>query len=53
VLKNNNQTWSFISSEEHSLKVFDSRVLWKIFGHMEQEITGECRKLHYEELHHL
>jgi len=36
--------------EEHGLRVFESRVLWKIFG-PEKEVTGEWRRLHNEELH--
>jgi hypothetical protein len=37
--------------EEHSLKVFHNRVLRRIFGPKRDEVTGECRKLHNEELH--
>jgi hypothetical protein len=36
--------------EEHRLKVFENRVL-RIFGPKRDEVTGEWRKLHYEELH--
>jgi hypothetical protein len=38
--------------EEHGLRVFESRVLRKIFG-SEKEVTGEWRRLHYEELYAL
>jgi hypothetical protein len=39
--------------EEHRLRVFENRVLRKIFGPKRDEVTGEWRKLHNEELHDL
>jgi hypothetical protein len=33
--------------------VFGNRVLRRIFGPKRDEVTGECRKLHNEELHDL
>jgi hypothetical protein len=39
--------------EEHRLKVFENRVLRRIFGSKRNEVTGEWRKLHNEELHNL
>jgi hypothetical protein len=39
--------------EEHRLRVFDNRVLRRIFGLRRDEVTGEWRKLHNEELHDL
>jgi len=36
--------------EERSLKVFESRLLRRIFGGKRDEVTGEWRKLHNEEL---
>jgi hypothetical protein len=33
--------------------VFENRVLWRIFGPERDEVTGEWRKLHREELHNL
>jgi hypothetical protein len=39
--------------EEHWLRVFENRVLRRIFGPMWDEVTGEWRKLHNEELHNL
>jgi len=39
--------------EEHRLRVFESRVLRRIFGPKRDEVTGEWRKLHSEELHDL
>jgi hypothetical protein len=37
--------------EEHRLRVFESRVLRRIFGPRGDEVKGEWRKLHNEELH--
>jgi hypothetical protein len=31
--------------------VFENRILRRIFGPNRDEVTGECRKLHNEELH--
>jgi hypothetical protein len=39
--------------EEHRLRVFENRVLRRIFGLKRNEVTGEWRKLHNEELHNL
>ena len=36
--------------EERRLRVFENRVLRRIFGPKREEVTGECRKLHNEEL---
>jgi hypothetical protein len=36
--------------EEHRLRVFENRVLRSIFGLKRDEVTGEWRKLHNEEL---
>jgi hypothetical protein len=36
--------------EEHRLRVFENRVLRKIFGQKRDEVTEEWRKLHNEEL---
>jgi hypothetical protein len=45
------ETWSLTLKEEHRLKVFENRVLGKIFGPKRDEVTGEWRKLHNGELH--
>jgi hypothetical protein len=37
--------------EENRLRVFENRVLRRIFGPKRDEVTGEQRKLHNEELH--
>jgi hypothetical protein len=39
--------------EEHRLRVFENRVLRRIFGPKTDEVTGSWRKLHNEELHSL
>jgi hypothetical protein len=44
------ETWSLILREERRSRVFQSRVLRRIFGPKRDEVTGEWRKLHIEEL---
>jgi hypothetical protein len=39
--------------EEHRLRVFENRVLRGLFGAKRDEVTGEWRKLHNEELNDL
>jgi hypothetical protein len=39
--------------EEHGLRVFENRVLKKIFGPKRDEVTGEWRRLHNEDLNDL
>jgi hypothetical protein len=39
--------------EEHILRVFENKVLRRIFGPKRDEVTGEWRELHNEELHNL
>jgi hypothetical protein len=39
--------------EEHKLRVFENRVLRRIFGPKRDEDTGEWRKLHSEALYNL
>jgi hypothetical protein len=36
--------------EEHRLRVFENRVLRRIFGPRRDEVTGEWRKLHNQEV---
>jgi hypothetical protein len=38
---------------KHRLRVFENRVLRRIFGPKRDEVTGEWRKLHSEEFHNL
>jgi hypothetical protein len=47
------KTWSLTLREEHGLRVFENRVLRRIFGPKRDEVTGEWRKLHNKELHDL
>jgi hypothetical protein len=47
------ETWSLALREEHRLRVFENRVLRRIFGPKKDEVTGEWRKLHNEELYNL
>jgi hypothetical protein len=46
-------TWSLTLREEHRLRVFENRVLRRIFGPRRVEVTGDWRKLHNEELHNM
>jgi hypothetical protein len=45
-------TWALTLREEHRLKVFENRVLRRIFGPKRDEIIG-WKKLHNEDLHNL
>ena len=47
------ETWLLTLREERRLKVFENRVLRRIFGPMRDEVTGEWRKLHNEEINGL
>jgi hypothetical protein len=47
------ETWSLTLREDHRLRVFENRVLRGIFGPKRDEVTGEWRKLHNEEIHNL
>jgi hypothetical protein len=46
------ETWSLTLREEQRLRVFENRVL-RIFGPKRDEVTGEWRRLHNEELNNL
>jgi hypothetical protein len=39
--------------KEHRLRVFENRVLRRMFGPKREEVTGEWRELHNEELNNL
>jgi hypothetical protein len=43
----------FLRKYLHGLGVFENRVLRGIFGPKRDEVTGEWRKVHNEELHDL
>jgi hypothetical protein len=47
------ETWSLTLREERRLKVFENRVLRRIFRTKREEVAGGCRRLHNEELHKL
>jgi hypothetical protein len=47
------ETRSLTLREEHRLRVFENRVLRRIFGPKRDEVIGGWRKLHNEELHNL
>jgi hypothetical protein len=47
------ETWSLTLREEHRLRVFENRVLRRIFGPKRDEVMREWRKLHNEEFHDL
>ena len=47
------ETWSLTLREERRLRVFENRVLRRIFGPKKDEVTGEWRKLHIEKLNDL
>jgi hypothetical protein len=47
------ETWSLTLREEQKLRVFENRVLWRIFESKRDETTGKWRRLHNEELNDL
>ena len=47
------ETWSLTLREDHRLRVFENRVLRRIYGPKRDEVTGEWRKLHNNELNEL
>jgi hypothetical protein len=47
------ETWSLTLREEHRLRVFENRVLRRIFRPKRDEVTGDWRKLRNEELQNL
>jgi hypothetical protein len=47
------ETLSFTLREEHRLRVFENRVLRRIFGPTRDEVTGELRKVHNGDLHNM
>jgi hypothetical protein len=47
------ETWSLTVKGEQRLRVFENRVVRRVFGLKRDEVTGEFRKLHKEELHDL
>jgi hypothetical protein len=47
------ETLSLTLREEHRLRVFENRVLRRIFGPKTNEVTGGWKKLHNKELYYL
>jgi hypothetical protein len=47
------ETWSLTIREEHKLRVFENRVLRRIFEPKRDKATGEWRKLYNEEFNYL
>jgi hypothetical protein len=47
------ETLSLTLRKKHRLRVFENRVLRRIFGPKRDEVTGEWKKLHKNELHDL
>ena len=47
------ETWSLTLREERRLRVFENRLLRRLFGRKSDGVTGELRKLRNEELNDL
>jgi hypothetical protein len=47
------ETWLLTLREERRLRMFENKVLRRIFGHRRIEVTEEARKLHNEKLNDL
>jgi len=47
------ETWSLTLREERRLRVFENRVLRRIFGPKRDEVRRDWKKLHNEEIHDL
>jgi len=47
------ETWSLTLTEERRLRVFENRVLGRVFGPKRYEVTGEWRRLNNGELNDL
>ena len=47
------EAWSLTLREVRKLRVFENKVLRRIFGPRRDEVTGEWRRLHNEELNDL
>ena len=47
------ESWSLTFREVRRLRIFDNMVLRRIFGPKRDDVTGEWRKLHNEELNYL
>jgi hypothetical protein len=47
------ETWFLTLREERRLRVFENRVLRRIFGPRREEVAGGCRRLHNEKVYNL
>ena len=47
------ETWSLTLREERKLRIFENMVLRRLFEPRRDEVTGEGRRLHNEELNDL
>jgi hypothetical protein len=47
------ETLCLILRDEHALRVFENRVQRRIFRPKREDVAGEWRRLHNEELHNL
>jgi hypothetical protein len=47
------ETWSLTKREKYKMRVFENRVLRRIFGPKRDEVIGEWRRLHKKELQDL
>ena len=47
------EIWSLTLREERRLRMFENRLLRRVFGPKRDEVTGEWKKLHNEELNNL
>jgi len=47
------ETWLLTLREERKLRVFENMMLRRIFGPRRDEVTGEWRRLHNEEINNL
>jgi hypothetical protein len=47
------ETWSLTFREEHRLRIFENRLLRKVFGRKRDVVTGEWRRQHNEKLYDL
>jgi hypothetical protein len=47
------ETWSLTLREERRLRVFENKVLRRLFGPRRDEVTGDWRRMHNEELNDL
>jgi hypothetical protein len=47
------EIWFLLLKEELRLRVFEKRVLWRIFGPKRDKVVGGWTELHNEELHNL